>query len=143
MTAAVVIGILALAALAYVIAPIGRTKTTVEETESETSAEEKKRVALTGILDLEEERDGGKLSEDEFVDLRTRYEQDAVRALEEMDAGQTDRSRGSAESASSLEQREERLEREIADARAKLRCGTCGAPRGLDATRCSSCGSSY
>ena len=131
MTAAIVIGVLAIAAVAYVIAPIGRIKGRLEETDSESPAEEKKRVALTGILDLEEERDGGKLSEDEFTDLRARYEQDAVKALGELDTSV------------SADDLEARLEREIAGARDQLRCGTCGAPRGADATRCPSCGSSY
>ena len=131
MIAAIVIGVLAVATIAYVIAPIGRLKTPLEEADSESPAEEKKRVALTGILDLEEERDGGKLSEDEFADLRARYEQDAVRALEEIDGSGAE------------DDLEARLEREIAGARDKLRCGTCGAPRSSDATRCPSCGSSF
>lgn len=131
MTAAIIIGALTLAAIAYIVAPIGRTRRTVEEAITETGAEEKKRVALTGILDLEEERDGGKLSETEFVDLRARYERDAVEALNELDTAP----RGSIV--------EDRLEQEIAAARDKLRCGTCGAPRGADTARCHSCGSSY
>ena len=131
MTAAIIIGALAIAAIAYIVAPIGRVRRAVDEAEFETVAEEKKRVALTGILDLEEERDGGKLSEPEFVDLRARYERDAVQALKELD---------SAGSGSHLENH---LEEEIAAARDKLRCGTCGAPRGIDEARCPSCGSSY
>ena len=129
MTAALVIGVLSLAALAYIVAPIGKLRRPLEDTALETEAEEQKRVALTGILDLEEERGAGKLSEREFEDLRLRYEQDAVVALRELD-----REPGRVE---------DRLEREIADAREKLRCRTCGAPRGTDVTRCPSCGSSY
>ena len=128
MIAAVVIGILAIASLAYIVAPIGRARHAIEEDAPETDAEEKKRVALTGILDLEEERDAGKLSESEFTDLRGRYEQDAVVALRELEQG--------------TEMVEDRLEREIADARDKLRCRTCGAPREAGAVRCPSCGSS-
>ena len=131
MTAAIIVGALTVAAIAYIVAPIGRGRRGMDETVSETAAEEKKRVALTGILDLEEERDGGKLSETEFVDLRARYERDAVEALKELDR---------AGPAAPLE---DRLEQEIAAARDKLRCGTCGAPRGSEAARCPSCGSSY
>ena len=131
MTAAIVIGALTLAAIAYIVAPIGRRARRIEEATPETAPEERKRVALTGILDLEEERDGGKLSDTEFADLRARYERDAIEALNDLD----DRSpRGDVD---------DRLEREIASAREKLRCGTCGAPRGIEATRCPSCGSSY
>ena len=131
MIAAVIIGVLAVAALAYVVAPIGRAGKTLKDMPGTNEAEEKKRVALVGILDLEEERDGGKLSDDEFTSLRARYETDVVAALEEL------------EEPSASERVEERLEREIAAARARLKCGTCGAPRGVEATRCPSCGSSY
>lgn len=131
MTAAIVIGVLTVVAVAYIVAPIGKLGRRIEESVPESAPEERKRVALTGILDLEEERDGGKLSEAEFTDLRGRYERDAVEALKELD-----------HRAPSAEL-DDRLEREIASAREKLRCGTCGAPRGIDATRCPSCGSSY
>ena len=130
MTAAIVIGILAVAAMAYVVAPVGRLRKLLDDDATESVAEEMKRVALTGILDLEEERDAGKLSDGEFSELRARYEHDAVVALRALDER-------------SQEPIEERLEREIAGAREKLRCGTCGASRGMDATRCPSCGSSY
>lgn len=129
MTAAIVIVLLALAGLAFVVAPVGRHRKTLMEVDSESDAEEQKRVALTGILDLEEERDSGKLSETEFEELRTRYERDAVAALRALE-DQPERTG------------EDLLEREIAAAREKLRCRTCGAPRG-SATRCPSCGSSY
>lgn len=131
MTAAIIVSALTIAAIAYIVAPIGRARRGMDETVSETAAEEKKRVALTGILDLEEERDGGKLSDQEFIDLRARYERDAVDALKELDIADASAPLG------------DRLEEEIAAARDKLRCGTCGAPRGSEAARCPSCGSSY
>lgn len=131
MTAAVVvIAMLTIAAVAYIVAPIGRTRRSVEESDLESRAEEKKRVALTGILDLEEERDAGKLSEAEFADLRARYEREVIQALHEIDQG--------AEQGGF----EDRLEREIAAARKRLRCATCGSPRGTETARCPSCGSS-
>lgn len=129
MTAAVVIAVLALVGLIYVTAPVGRHRKTLVEVDPESHAEEQKRVALTGILDLEEERDSGKLSEREFEELRGRYERDAVAALRTLEEDPQDAL-------------DDRLEREIAAARANLRCTTCGAPRSA-ATRCSSCGSSY
>ena len=128
MTAALVIALLAVAGLVYVVAPVGRHRKSLLEVDPESGAEEEKRVALTGILDLEEERDSGKLSDGEFAELRARYEQDAVAALRALDDEPQEAS-------------EDRLEREIAAAREKLRCRTCGAPRGA-ATRCPSCGSS-
>jgi len=127
--AVVVIVVLALVGLAYVVAPVGRQRKTVTEVPSESEAEEQKRVALTGILDLEEERDAGKLSDGEFKELRQRYERDALAALDELEN-------------TAPERIDDRLEREIAAAREKLRCDTCGAPRG-SAPRCPSCGSSY
>lgn len=130
MTAAIIVAALAVGAIAYIVAPIGRWHRDLYESSSETEAEEKKRVALIGILDLEEERDGGKLSEVEFIDLRARYERDALAALQELDK--------IAPAATA----EERLEREIAAARAKLGCGTCGAPRVDEGVPCASCGSS-
>ena len=131
MIAAVIIAVLAIAALAYVVAPIGRMGKTLKDLPGTNEAEEKKRVALVGILDLEEERDGGKLSDAEFTSLRARYETEVVAALEELDEP------------SGPERLEDRLEQEIATARARMKCGTCGAPRGAEATRCPSCGSSY
>ncbi|MBW3595196.1 MAG: hypothetical protein KY391_06415 [Actinobacteria bacterium] len=130
MTAAIVVAVLAIAALVYVVAPLGRRDHPLDDAPSENAAEENKRVALTGILDLEEERDAGKLSDDEFEDLRIRYERDAIAALRRLET-----TPGAV--------LEDRLEREIADAREKLRCRTCGAPRGSSAARCPSCGSSY
>ena len=129
MIATLVIALLAIAGLVYVIAPVGRQRETLVEVRAESDAEEQKRVALAGILDLEEERDAGKLSDAEFKELRARYEHDAVAALHALED-------------TSQDVVDDRLEREIAAARAKLRCHTCGAPRG-SATRCPSCGSSY
>ena len=130
MTAALLIGFFTVLALLYVVRPIGRGRSELLEPTGSSDAEDRKRVALAGILELEEERDGGKLSEDEFRTLRLRYEQDAVDALKELDA----------ESSSS---HEAQLEQEIAAARRKIACATCGAPRDADAARCPSCGSSY
>ncbi len=130
MTAAVVIGLLTIIAILYVVRPIGRGHTELVEPDDTSDAQDRKRVALAGILDLEDERDGGKLSNDDFRALKLRYERDAVQALKELDAaGSTNL--------------EAQLEREIAEARHKLTCATCGAPRDVDTARCPSCGSSY
>ena len=131
MIPALIIGVLALAAIAFVVLPIGRNAATFSDTDDVSETDERKRLALTGILDLEEERDGGKLSPKEFESLRARYEREAIDALREADAtsGNTDL--------------ESRLEDEIAKARSQLRCPTCGAPRVSDAARCPSCGSQY
>lgn len=131
MIPAIVIAVLAVVALAYVVAPVGRERSPLVEDDPEPPAEEKKRVALTGILDLEEERDGGKLSSREFAELRMRYERDAIAALKDLERN------------GSVGELDARLEREIAAARERLRCATCGAPRTSEAVRCPSCGSPY
>jgi hypothetical protein len=131
MTVGIITALFVIAAVAYVVYPIGRRPATFVEAEDATDAEVRKQVALSGILDLEEERDGGKLSETEFRSLRAHYEHDAVAAMTELDGTPTPTSL------------EERLESEIADARRKLVCATCGVPRAPGGTRCPSCGSPY
>ena len=128
MIVAIVIGILAGAALVYVAMPLRRGP--VWETDDVPSpiqdAEEKKTAALAGIVDLEQERDAGKLSAEDFQELRSEYESDALEALRELDA-------------SSNAPPEDELEREIAIARQRLTCPTCGAPR-EPGSQCSRCG---
>lgn len=131
MIPALIVGMLALIGMIFVVSAIGRRPQSFVETNETSDAEGKKRAALTGILDLEEERDSGKLSPEEFESLRLRYERDAIGALREADA------------TSEPTDIESRLEDEIARARSQLRCNTCGAPRASETARCPSCGSPY
>ncbi|MGH2751397.1 MAG: hypothetical protein ACRDK3_11095 [Actinomycetota bacterium] len=118
---------LALAALAWVSLPLRRGVRTdpgggspeLEEAVAE------KRSALLAILDLEEERATGKLSERDFDHLRADYEARALSALRQADA-----LRDSSDDDDELE---------IAAVRDRLRCPHCGAARAPDKA-CEWCG---
>ena len=113
------VALAAVAVLAYVLVPLRSgprqdvplTSVHVED------AEEKKRSALTALIDIEEERDIGKLSEGDFNSLRTEYEAEAFQALVELDA---------LEAAPGADGE---LEDEISALRAKMTCSSCGALR--------------
>jgi rubrerythrin len=129
-----VIVVAALGALAYVAFPIWRGGGSLVG-EVSTRADEaagRKRAALDAIVDLEEERAAGKLSESDFTNLLARYERDAVRALDDLDAA---RAPGT----------DADLEAEIAAARARLVCPECGrskatAAREAASNPCPRCG---
>lgn len=129
MTNALVIAVLAVAAVAFVAAPLRR-RDRGESLDPTIELEEKKTVALTAILDLENERDVGKLSDEDFVELRSIYEVQALEALHQLDrAHDIDGS--------------DPLEREIARVRERIgdrRCPACGAPRRPGADTCAACG---
>ena len=127
---ALVVGVIALVALSYVIAPTRRERTSRPEADPLNELEEAKTVALTAILDLEDERDMGKLTDEDFAQLRSVYESQALAALHEMDEVS-----GSGPS--------DPLEREIARVRERLsasRCRACGAPLAAGTSDCSRCG---
>ena len=140
MIAAVVIALLACAALAYVAAPMrSRSDQSVEPSSLPAELESKKRAALTAILDIENERDVGKLSDEDFRILRGEYETEAVSALLQLD------SLRAAEEGSDAG-----VEAEIAEIRARLAasggrrgdliaCPSCGAPR-VPGRACERCG---
>ena len=129
MIPALIVGLLALVALAYVATPLRRPPHAPEDLGREGELQDRKQQALLAILDLESERDVGKLSQTDFEDLRMTYESEALAALSELDhvaawGG-------------------DRLEREIAAARANLDpdlCPTCGGSRpvGSACPRCDS-----
>jgi hypothetical protein len=125
----VVVAFLACAALAYVALPLGQRRGRKEEAPSaEGELDAQKTTALAAIVDLENERLVGKLSEEDFEILRAQYEAEALRALTELDA---------------LRAREDgpddaSLEAEIAEMRRRLACPRCGRVRTADGT-CSQC----
>jgi hypothetical protein len=91
-------------------------------------ANAEKRAALVAIVDLENERVTGKLSESDFEVLRSEYETQALVALREADALRD----------STFD--DDELEKEIADLRERLRCPNCGAAR-RPGEPCAQCGS--
>jgi hypothetical protein len=124
-----IVALVAVAALAYVAVPLrrGPRRAFPGASDAVERIGERKAAALTAIIDLEEERDVGKLSEPDFELLREQYEREALRALQELDAIQA------------TELSDEELEAEIAAARARMVCPSCGrvSPTG---GRCSRCG---
>ena len=125
----VIVILLALAALAYVAAPLrrGPRRAFPHAPGEVVRIGERKTAALTAIIDLEEERDVGKLSDRDFELLRDQYEREALEALRELDALQTS------------EIGDEELEAEIAAARASMVCPSCGRPNPTG-ERCARCG---
>lgn len=116
-------------ALLYVGAPIRRgvRRPTTNENAAAIEAEARKRVALLGIIDLEEERDAGKLTGSDYESLRAEYEMRAVVALRQGDR------------ALSHEPVDDDLEAEIAALRDEMRCSRCGAIR-APGSACERCG---
>jgi hypothetical protein len=118
MIPALLVAMAAGAVLIWVLQPLGgKRRSAFDETGvliEEAGA--RKRAALEAIIDMENERASGKLSEAGFEALRGQYEVEAVRALKEIDAlsGQ-------------LEGDDAVLESEIARMRAGLTCPRCGA----------------
>ena len=128
MIGAVIVTVLAIAGLVFVLVPLAKGSVVENEDASPAidDAREKKNAALAGIVDLEQERDAGKMTPEDFDALRTDYERDVIEALNELDEVGSD-------------QADEDLEREIADARQKLACPSCGAPRSVGKP-CPRCG---
>ena len=124
----ILVALAAVAALVYVVAPVVRGPR-VQSTDPGRleEAEARKRVALSAIIDLEAERDAGKLSENDFDMLRSTAEAEALAALAEADlvAG------------ANLD--DDELEREIAEMRDRLACPSCGSMR-APGERCTRCG---
>lgn len=123
-----VVALLACAAAGYVIAPLRRPESGAAEPGADAleRAREDKEVALTAIVDLEEEAEVGKLSKTELQALRIGYEHDALQALEQMDA------------IGNPPAHEDPLEAEIDAMKRRLACPSCGAMREPDGT-CSRC----
>lgn len=125
----VVVALLACAALAYVALPLGQRRGRREEPPSaEGELDARKTSALSAIVDLENERLVGKLSDEDFDVLRAQYEAEALQALTELDAL---RARADAPDDASLEA-------EIAEMRRRLACPRCGRLRTIEGT-CSQC----
>lgn len=127
----VVVALLACAALAYVALPLGRRGRAEKEPSVEGELDARKTTALSAIVDLENERLVGKLSEEDFEVLRAQYEAEALQALTELDAVR-------ARSAPDPGAHDSSLEAEIAEMRRRLACPRCGSLRTPEGT-CAQC----
>ena len=88
MTGALLVAAAAAALLYYVTVPLrrGDNRETLEEPVEVSEATARKKTTLVALLELEDERDTGKLSEQDYDGLRRQYEGEAVEALRELDA---------------------------------------------------------
>lgn len=120
----VVVALLACAALAYVALPLGRRGRTEEGPSAEGELDARKTTALSAIVDLENERLVGKLSDEDFDVLRAQYEAEALQALTDLDALR----------AQSDQPGDASLEAEIAEMRQRLACPRCGGLKSADGT---------
>lgn len=124
--AGAIVMVLVLGALIYVVAPL-RTGA-VPDAGTDGLVEDalaRKRTALDALVDIDQDRTVGKLSEEDFAVLKTEYEVEAVRALDDLDT---------------LGRSDEELEAEIAVMRERLRCPSCGTIRS-QGEPCPRCGS--
>jgi rubrerythrin len=126
MTAYLVTAALACAGLAIVFVPLRRGPRR-EPAASTDLYSDRKDSLLDGLLDLEEERELGKLSQSDFEGLRKRYEAEVLVALDEAEAHKSSGARDHA------------LELEVARMRRELSCPTCGTPLGKRG-ECPRCG---
>jgi hypothetical protein len=129
--AGVIVGVAALAALAWAIAPTRRPRDLsahVDERRSRLIAE--KRHGLAAIVELEEDLAAGKLNDADFDALRRSYEEKVLHSLHGL------------ENASRTADPDDPIEAEVAAARARLSCPGCGAlrPTGEACPRCGSLG---
>ncbi|HYP24406.1 MAG TPA: hypothetical protein VEV43_12600, partial [Actinomycetota bacterium] len=108
--------------------PLGKRGRSEKEPSAEGEVEARKTTALSAIVDLENERLVGKLSDEDFDVLRVQYESEALQALTELDALR----------AESDEPDDASLEAEIAEMRQRLACPRCGSLRSTDGT-CAQC----
>jgi hypothetical protein len=123
----ILVAIAAAAALCYVVIPLARGPRFQQRDPGRVEeAEARKRAALTAIIDLEAEREAGKLSEEDFDTLRRSAEAEALAALAEADL------------VASAELDDDELENEIAQMRERLACPNCGSLR-TPGERCARC----
>ena len=118
----------ALGALILVAGPIRAGRRDIEEEdEALADAQADKRTKLGALVELEEERFTGKLTEADFESLQRQYEAEAVAALKKLDGLQD------------TQTTDEELEAEIARVKSEMQCHNCGALR-RSAGPCPECG---
>jgi hypothetical protein len=130
-----IVAVVAVVALAWVLAPIrrgpGRTEGSVSARIEEATAQ--KDAALIAMVDIENERELGKLSEADFQALRAEYEREALAALRDLDAGQID-------DVDDLEVEIAAMKARLGDVSITSTCAACGAARAPGGP-CPTCGS--
>jgi hypothetical protein len=126
--AIVVAALLLLVLLVYVAAPLrgGPRRDAEPATELAEDAGARKRSALSGLVDIEGEREIGKLSQADFEVLRAEYEAEALAALNELD------------SLAITHTSDDELESEVREMKKRFICPTCGAVR-TPGGACSNC----
>lgn len=125
----VFVAALTLLALMFVTVPIRAGRMDMDDrTDAVAEADADKRSKLTALLELEEDRFSGRLSDSDFAHLQQQYESEAVEALKKLDS-LTDAPR----------QADDEIEAEIARVKSTLRCPECGTPR-RSTERCPECG---
>jgi hypothetical protein len=124
-----IVGLAALAILCWVVVPMLRGARIASRSPAPPAAADRKSIALSAIMDLEEERSLGKLAAPDFEILRANYEAEALAALREL----------TTVAATPPQPSDEELEAEIAEMRAALACPRCGGPLGATRT-CTQCG---
>jgi hypothetical protein len=130
-----IVAVLAVIALVWVLGPIRRgVGRDVDPDSRVEEAVAQKEAALTAIVDIENERELGKLSDADFEVLRAEYEREALAALRALEAAE-------------IADEDDRLEAEIAALKAQLgsvsstaTCPECGADR-TPGRPCPTCGS--
>jgi hypothetical protein len=126
---ALFVTVLTLGALAFVTVPLRRGRLEMADaTDALAEANAEKRSRLTALLELEEERYSGRLSDSDLEHLQPQYESEAVEAMKKVDA-----------LAQSPVDADSEIEAEIAHVKSTLRCPSCGAPR-RSTERCPECG---
>lgn len=138
---AFVVAAIAGLALVWVAGPLrGRDDLSQESSVEAAELQGKKRAALTAILDMEEERDAGKLSTNDFALLRREYEAEAAAALAELDALRSPDAPADADLEAEIAAIRTRLRGESeADAHPAEPCPSCGMPRARGRA-CEQCG---
>jgi cytochrome c-type biogenesis protein CcmI len=133
---AVIVAVLALVALVWVLAPIRRgVRRDVDGASHHVEeAVAQKDAALDAMVDIENERELGKLSDADFEALRAEYEREALAALRALETAE-------------IEDVDDQLEAEVAAMKAQLggvsnapTCPECGTER-TPGRPCPSCGS--
>lgn len=124
-----IVSLAALAMFAYVLSPLrsGPRRDIPSTSMRAEDAEEKKRAALTALIDIEEERSIGKMSEADFDSLRAEYEAEALEALIELDG------------LDATPDVDQELETEISALKTKMTCPSCGSLR-QPGKACAQCG---
>ena len=129
MIAALLVGLLAVAALGLVIQPLrsGPRRDEEDDMALVEDATTRKHSALAAIVDMENEHTAGKLSDEDLAALKSRYEIEALTALRDLDA------------LAATDEADDDIEAEIADMRSRLTCPNCGELR-PPGSRCPACG---